>query len=62
MKERGKESQNLAIFIYLGEFKIITIFLADNLETNAGIQLQPTGGKRNQEYQHQILFVVFKQV
>lgn len=62
VKERGKESQNLAIFIYLGDFKIISNFCADNLDTNAGIQLQPTGGKKIQEYQHQFLFVVFKHV
>lgn len=60
VKDIGKESQNLAIFIYLGVFKIIPTFCADNLEQNAGIQSQPTGGKRNQEYQHQFLFVVFK--
>lgn len=62
-KQWRREVRKAKTWLFLHALEILKFypFCADNLETNAGIQLQPTGGKRNQEYQHQFSFVVFKQ-
>lgn len=69
-KERGEEKQTLAIFTCFGDFKIMPIFCADNLEMHAVVWFQPRAAfylaspqeGREVRSSHQFSYVVFTQV
>lgn len=62
LKERGKKCQNLAIFIYFGDFKIIPIFVLLILKKMQAYNCSPEEGKEIRNNSISFSFVVFNQV